>query len=59
MKYHKHTLLKVYDSDVDDGHYFEIYNEQGKYITSAWTLSNAKEFVDSFDGKTYNYNVLA
>ena len=54
MKYHKHILVKVYDSDVDGGHYFEIYNEQGKYITNAWTLSNAKEFVDSFDGKKYN-----
>lgn len=58
MKYHNHTFVKVYEADVEGGHYFEIYNPEGKYITCAWTLSNAKEFVDSFNGVTYNFNLL-
>lgn len=57
MKYHGHVFKKVYDADVDGGHYFEIYKND-KYIVSAWTLDNAKEFVDSFDGKDYHWNVL-
>ena len=59
MKYHNHYLTKVIDKDVIGGHYYNIYNKNGLLITSAWTLSNAKEFVDSFNGKVYNWNVLA
>lgn len=58
MKYKKHELKKVIDNDVDGGFYYDIYKD-GKKITCAWTLSNAKEFVDSFDGKDYHWNVLA
>jgi len=58
MKYHKHELKKIIDYDVDGGSYYKIYRD-GIYITCAWTLSNAKEFVDTFDGETYNFNVLA
>ena len=53
MKYHKCELKKVIDSDVEGGFYYEIYKD-GKYIINAWTLSNAKEFIDS----GFNYNVL-
>lgn len=57
MKYHGHELKKIIDYDVDGGSYYEIYKD-GKYITSAWFLNNAKEFIDSFDGKDYHWNVL-
>ena len=57
MKYHKHEVVKVIDYDVDGGCYYDIFKD-GKKITSAWTLSNAKEFINSFDGKYYNWNIL-
>lgn len=57
MKYKNHDLIKVYESDVDGGFYYEI-RKNDKFITTAWTLSNAKEFVDSFDGVNYRWNVL-
>ena len=57
MKYHGHELVKVIDCDVDGGSYYDIFKDNKK-ITSAWTLSNAKEFVDSFDGKDYHWNIL-
>lgn len=57
MKYHGHILKKIKDNDVIGGQYFEIYKND-KYITSAWTLNNAKEFIDSFDGKNYKWNIL-
>ena len=28
------------------------------HVTNAWTLSNAKEFIDSYDGNSYNWNIL-
>lgn len=56
--YKKHYLIKIKDPDVEGGCYYEIYKDRVK-ITNAWTLSNAKEFVDSFDGKDYHWNVLA
>ena len=60
MKYHKHIIEKVIDSDVDGGCYWNIHQTIPvlKHITYAWTLSNAKEFIDSFDGKDYNWNIL-
>lgn len=57
MKYHGHELKKVLDSDVYGNSYYEIYKD-GKWITNAWTFSNAKEFIDSWDGKDYHWNVL-
>ena len=57
MKYHKHELKKVVDVEVDGGSYYDIYKD-GKKVTCAWTLGNAKEFVDTFDGNTYNWNLL-
>lgn len=57
MKYRKHELKKVYEYEVDGGFYYEI-RKDGKYITSAWTLSNAEEFIDTFDGDGYRWNVL-
>jgi len=59
MIYKGHKLVKIKDTDVIGGHYFKIYKND-VFITSAWTLSNAKEFIDSFKENTgYNYNVLA
>lgn len=58
MKYHKHLLKKVIDPNILGGSYYDIFKDNKK-ITCAWTLSNAKEFVDSFDGKEYQWNVLA
>lgn len=58
MKYHKHILKKIKDDDVIGGSYYEIYLNN-KWITNAWTLDNAKEFVDSFDGTDYHWNILA
>ena len=58
MKYHGHELRKVIDHEVYGGSYYDIFKD-GKKITNAWTLSNAKEFVDSFDGNDYHWNVLA
>ena len=58
MKYHGHTLTKVMDNDIEGGSYYIIYKNNNK-ITCAWTLSNAKEFVDSYDGHKYCWEVLA
>ena len=57
MKYHGHELRRILDNDVEGGSYYDIY-KNGIKITSAWTLSNAKEFIDSFDGSNYQWNVL-
>lgn len=57
MKYHNHQIKKVTDGDVDGGCYYEIYRD-GQRITSAWSLSNAKEFIDSYDGQRYSWEVL-
>ena len=57
MIYHGHILKKIKDNDVIGGHYYEIYKD-GKWIVNAWTLSNAKEFIDSYDGKNYEWNIL-
>lgn len=57
MKYKNHILKKILDSDIDWGYYVEIYRD-GKFITSAADWNNAKEFVDTFDGKNYDWNVL-
>lgn len=50
MKYHKHILKKVYEDLGEEDErlncYWEIYHD-GKFITNALTLDNAKEFVDS------------
>lgn len=56
MKYHKHILKKIKD-DVIGCIYYEIYLND-KWITNAWTLDNAKEFVDSFDGTDYHWGIL-
>lgn len=53
MKYHGYELKKIKDEYVDGGSYYEIYKD-GKWIVNAWSLSNAKEFIDSGE----NYNVL-
>lgn len=52
MKYHGCELIKVIDKEIEGGKYYKIY-KNGKYITDAWTLSNAKEFIDS--GFNINY----
>ena len=58
MKYKGHELVKIKDGDVEGGFYYCIY-KNNKLLTTAWTLSNAKEFIDSYNDKTgYNYNVL-
>ena len=53
MKYHGYLLKKIKDAEVDGGFYYEIYKDS-KRITVAWTLSNAKEFIDSGE----NWNTL-
>ena len=58
MKYHKHILKKIKDDDVIGGSYYEIYLNN-KWITNAWTLDNAKEFIDSFDGTDYHWSILS
>lgn len=57
MKYKKHILEKVLDSDIERGYCVEIYKDN-KYITTAPDFSNAKEFVSSFNGTDYDWNVL-
>lgn len=57
MKYHNHIIKKVIDNDVDSGRYYDIYKDN-KFITSAWSIQNAKEFIDTFNGTTYSWNVL-
>ena len=53
MKYKGYELRKIKDAEIEGGHYYEIYKDN-KYIVDAWTLSNAKEFIDN----GLNYNVL-
>ena len=42
MKYHKHIIKKVYEDlgESDDrlNYIYEIYNEDGEYLTNALTL---------------------
>lgn len=57
FKYHGHQLVKILDFNVTGGSYYKIYKD-GKMIATAWTCSNAKEFIDSFDGTDYHWNVL-
>lgn len=60
MKYKNHLIVIINDCDIDGGKYYQIY--RGKlYITCAWTLSNAKEFINTYNPttQTYCYNVLA
>ena len=57
MKYHNHLIKKVIDGDVDGGCYYEIF-KNNKKITTAWTLSNAKEFINTFNGNEYQWNIL-
>jgi hypothetical protein len=51
MKYHKHTIKKVYEDlgEMDDrlNYIYEIYNEKGEHINDALTLDSAKEYIDS------------
>lgn len=53
MKYKGYLFKKIKDEDVDGGSYYEIWKD-GKKITAAWTLSNAKEFIDGGE----DWNVL-
>lgn len=48
MKYKGYLLKKIKDENVDGGSYYEIWKD-GKKITEAWTLSNAKEFIDGWN----------
>ena len=57
MKYKNHLLRKINDSDIEWGYYYEIYY-QGKLVTFAPNLSNAKEFVNSFNNESYDWNIL-
>ena len=57
MKYHKHEIKKVYDEDVMDGYYYEIYRGEKK-IADCLGLADSKNFVDSFDGNDYDRNLL-
>ena len=53
MKYHKHIIKKVredlgYSGKEDYLNYiYEIYDENGNWINNAWSLSSAKEYIDS------------
>ena len=57
MKYHKHKIEVIKDSDIIGGKYYQIYLGR-EYITATWTLSNAKEFIDSYHDGNYSWNVL-
>ena len=57
MKYHGHELKKNIDYYGHGGSYYEIYKND-KHIISVWSLDIAKEFVDSFNGKDYHWNIL-
>lgn len=57
MKYHKHEIKKNKDSEVYGGYFYYIYRDN-KYIACAFSLNNAKEFIDTFDGKKYDYSIL-
>ena len=56
MKYHGHEIKKVPmdlgEENPKDNKAYEIYKD-GKYIEVAWTLSNAKEFIDTGYDRTY------
>ena len=59
MTYKKFELRKIKDADVEGGFYYEIYDPSGRFITNAWTLSNAKEFVYSYIvNGNYHWEVL-
>ena len=57
MKYHKYEIIKIRDESLgDDGgspFYYRIMKD-GKFVTNAFTLSNAKEFIDCGE----DWNVL-
>lgn len=58
MKYKKHTIVKVECSDIVDSKFcYEIY-KGNEFIAATWTFRNAKEFISSFDGVGYDWNVL-
>ena len=53
--------IRIPDKPKDKIHYhFSKLNKVAMklHITYARTLFNAKEFIDTFDGENYNYNVL-
>ena len=41
-------------------YYVDRYNHvyHKRKVTCAWTISNAKEFINTFDGENYQWNVL-
>ncbi len=51
MKYHKHTIVKVYEDlgEWDDrlNYVYEIYNDKGEHLNTALTLDSAKDYIDS------------
>lgn len=51
MKYHNHTIVpKMEDlgyDDPKDNKVYLIFDKDGNYITVAWSMSNAKEYIDS------------
>lgn len=59
MKYHKYEIIKIRDESLDDDYgrehqfYYRIMKD-GKFVTNAFTLSNAKEFIDCGE----DWNVL-
>ncbi len=50
MKYHGHEIKKVPmdlgEDSAKDNVVYEIYKD-GEYIETTWTMSNAKEFIDT------------
>jgi hypothetical protein len=57
MKYHKHTIVpKIEDLGYEDkkmNKVYLIFDQDGNYITVAWTMNNAKQYIDSGYDATY------
>ena len=56
MKYHGHIIQKVFmdlgEEKPNDNKAYEIYKD-GQFVEIAWTLNNAKEFIDSNYDRRY------
>lgn len=57
MKYHKHTIVpKAEDLGYEDkklNKVYLIFDQDGHFLTTTWTMSNAKEYIDSGYDTTY------
>ena len=53
MRYHNHEIRVVvedfgyYDDDEAQNKTYQVYGPDGQYINTAWSLDDAKMFIDS------------